>query len=74
MPQCEAADSAANREAAARRNRGRNGSVAMINSHSAYTGNNAEQRSRLAKDALQEFERLAETYVELMDGLGLRQL
>jgi hypothetical protein len=72
LSQCEAADSAANREAAARRDR--DGSAPMINSHSAYTGRNAQQRSRLAQGALQEFERLADAYVRLMDGLGLQQL
>ena len=45
-----------------------------INTHSTYTGRDAEQRSKLPPRLMAELRRVADAHVALLDSLGLREL
>lgn len=45
----------------------------LVNSHSAYTGKDAERRVRMSPGTHAELERLARAHMALLHGLGLRE-
>ena len=46
----------------------------FVNSHSTYTGRDAERRTQLSHEVQAELDRIADAHTELLESLGVQEL